>query len=105
MTKIGEGVPSRVSSDCSSQARLALAGAGREGTPSPILVIHRFQALLDVAEAQAKRVSVKSPDVVCDGFRVIFGFQALSAGSWGVVTSWVSGRAVSRDRPRTSRAR
>src|SRR5665648_293292 len=33
MTMIGEGVPSRVSSDCSSQARLALAGAGREGTP------------------------------------------------------------------------
>jgi transposase-like protein len=32
MSKIGEGVPSRVSSEV-NQARLALPGAGREGTP------------------------------------------------------------------------
>jgi hypothetical protein len=33
MSKIGKGVPSRVFVSWSFQARLALAGAGREGTP------------------------------------------------------------------------
>src|SRR5665647_1661633 len=58
MAKIGKGVPSRVSSDCSSQARLALAGAGREGTPFPILAIHRFQALLQGLCGSAKNTGM-----------------------------------------------